>query len=750
MSLSPFVPGPNEGNLMVHAPAITATATPVCYGYQATAADLENPLAEYWRILLKRKWIVLACLVIVSTLAAIATFRMTPLYESTARVAIYPENTEYMGFKDMASTNSTEDWDYTVELDTQIGMIESDSLAAQVIRKLQLDRNPFFAEAPKPSSRPPAAVPDSAIDPQLMGAFHSHLTVNKVAHTRIVEIRYLSPDPKLSAEIVNTLANAYMEYNFKTKYDATLQTSEWLGKQLADLRLKVETSQEALVDYQRKNGILGIDEKQNIVTAKLDELNRDLTQAEADRIQKQARYQQLTQKGQVVASDVRDPVLDGLRQRRSELANRKAELGVEFGPAHPKIRQVDDQLRSIDTAIEAQERNFISAAEMEYKTALNREVMLRGALDQQKKLQNDLNQNAVEYNLLKRDADTSRQLYDGLMQKMKEAGISAGLKSGNIRVIDIGRVARWPSKPNRRLNLVLGLWAGLFGGVVLAFVLERVDNTVRNPDDVQAIIGLPLLGNIPRHLNRTKPPATARPLTSGMPEVATVTALQPQSAFSEAYRALRTSILLSTSGRSPQVILFTSGLPKEGKTTTSVNSAIVLAQRDSRVLLVDADMRRPSIHRKLRVPNTSGLSTALSGSATAEQCILTSAIPNLFVLPAGPPPPNPAELLSSKLMTEYIAQWRKQYDHIVIDTPPILNVTDAALLSVLVDGVVLVIRSGETTKPSLRHSRELLGHVGARVIGCVVNALDERSHNAYYYYYAYGRKYYSGEGQEKA
>jgi capsular exopolysaccharide synthesis family protein len=339
-----------------------------------------------------------------------------------------------------------------------------------------------------------------------------------------------------------------------------------------------------------------------------------------------------------------------------------------------------------------------------------------------------------------------------LLQKLKEAGVSAGLRSSNIRIVDVARVPTSPSAPNIPRNIVLGLALGLLGGVGLAFVLESFDNTVRTPEEAQIISALPSLGIIPLSSKLiAKNGRNGHPrlsLSSRSPEtagsLALITFARPKSELAESYRALRTSILLSSLGSPPKVIMVTSALPQEGKTTTSINSAIVLAQRGGRVLLVDADLRRPGIHKALGLRNALGLSTVMTGGEGSEDAIVSTEIPNLFVLPAGPPPPQPAELLGSILMKDYLTRLRGAFDHIVIDTPPALSVTDAVLLSVEADSVLVVVRSGQTTKAALRRVRDLLSHVNARITGVVVNAFDLHSGSSYYYQYDskyYGRYY---------
>src|ERR1700733_3157101 len=713
-------------------------------------------LREYGRILKKRMWVVVSTWLIIATLATVYTLHLTPVYDATGRIEVNRENSLNLGFKDSDQGAMAADYeDYNVTLETQVRILQSDAIAFQVIKNLKLNNNPAFAGATaRPRTEPAlnSLQVDAPFESSLLDRFRSGLKLSVVPRTRIVEIHYSHPDPRLAAQIVNALTNTYIEQNFKTKFESTMQTSDWLSGQLSDLAMKVETSQEKLVRFQKDHDILGIDEKQNIVTSKLDELNRELTVAEGDRMQKESAYQ-LASTGdpEIFAKLGPNGISDQLRMQESDLRIKYAEATTQFGPSYPKVIQPGNQLKQVEASIQAEDKRIVSRVQNEYLSALQREKLLGTALEVQKQEANHLNESAIEYNLLKRDAESNRQLYEGLLQKLKEAGVSAGLRSSNIRIVDVARVPTSPSAPNIPRNVVLGLALGLLGGVGLAFVLDSFDNTVRTPEEAQIISGLPSLGVIPLSAkliakNRESHPrlSLSSRLSESAGSLALVSFARPRSELAESYRALRTSILLASLGAPPKVILVTSALPQEGKTTTSINSAIVLAQRGGRVLLVDADLRRPGIHKALGLRNTLGLSTLMTGGDNSEDAIVSTDIPNLFVLPAGPPPPQPAELLGSTLMRDYLARMRGEFDHIVIDTPPALSVTDAVLLSVEADSVILVIRSGQTTKAALRRVRDLLSHVNARITGVVVNAFDLRSGSSYYYRYDskyYGRYY---------
>ena len=715
----------------------------------------ESPILQYWRVVLKQKWWIVAALIVVFALAVIKTLRTTRLYQATSKIAIFPENPNVLGFKD-AGDSALIDYQYDVALETQAAILRSDALAMKVIETMHLDRDSRFAGVGQASAPTGDAIQSSSMDPDpariagLLGAFRVGLSVQMIPNSRLVQISYTHPDPRLAAEIVNGLVKTFIEENFKTKYESVTQTSEWLSKELADLRLKVETSQEKLVRYQKDHSILGIDEKQNIVTTKLDEINKELIAAQSDRIQKESNYKFATSGDPSLFAKVSPEgstgLLGKLREKEADLNTQYAQATTQFGTGYPKVTELSNQLKQVRTEITAEETRMKDRLLNVYLGALQREKLLASAFEEQKREANTLNESAIEYSVLKRDAESNRQLYDNLLQRLKEAGVSAGLRSSNIRVVDVARIPIYPITPNVPRNLVLGLLLGLAGGIGLAFVLESLDRTVRNMEEVSAISTLPALGTIPIFGNvsfRKRLKGVSLADGESEPPVL-ITYVRPKSEAAEAYRALRTSILLSSFGAPPRVILVTSALPQEGKTTISANSALVLAQGGSRVLLVDADLRRPGIGKLFDLRPREGLSTLISGVNKVGDVVVPMAdVPNLWILPAGPIPPQPAELLSSAVMKDHLARWRNEFDHIIIDSPPCLSVTDAVVLSPMADRVILVARSGQTTKLALRRACDLLLQVNARVMGIVLNALN-RSADGYYYSYggAYARHYY--------
>ena len=716
----------------------------------------ESVIGEYWHILRKDWWIVAACVGTILSVVAIASLKLPKIYEAGGTIAINKPDSS-LNFQNTA-TFSLDYYDPS-ELETEVKKLQSDRLALEVIRELNLDQRPEFGGQPSssPSSdlAPDPLQVDSSRASSILGGFKGGLKVNLSQNTRIIEVHYRSTEAETSANVVNSLMRTYIDDNRKDRYDSTMDASKWLQDQLVDMRMKVEVSQETLVRYQKEHEILGIDEKQNITTQKLDELNKALTAAESERMDRESFYH-LVESGDpdaIAASagsidegngvQSASVLLDALSSKQADLKIQVADLNTQFGPSYPKLAQLNNQLKEIDSQIQAEMKKIASKVRGQYVTALGRENMLHDALEKQKQEANKLNESAIEYNMLKRDADSNRTLYEGILEKLKEASVSAGLKSNNFRVVDAARPPTSPVEPNIPRNLGFALVLGLATGVGLAFLKEGLDNTIRTTEQAHIISGLPSLGMIPlgSKAAREGPNAKRLVIASSKEVVELVTQARPQSPMSESYRALRTSLLLSNLGSPPKVIMVTSALPQEGKSTTSTNTAIVLAQKGVRVLLIDADLRRPSIHKILGMGPRSGLSNVLTGSTTLAQAITqTSILPNLFILPAGTPPPNPAELLASSNMRDMLTELRDQFDHIVVDTPPSLSVTDAVVLSQRADAVVLVIRSGQTTKQSLRRARDLLAQVSAKVVGVLLNAVDLSSPD-YYYYYEYQGKY---------
>ena len=713
----------------------------------------EPHLLDYLIILKKHQWLVLSFLLTVVTVVTIATFKMKPVFVAAARVEV---DREGQGIQPFPDANSYEDYvDSENYIETQTKILQSETLALQTIKSMDLGRYPEFGGKANTFIIPHAGVTSQR--PAILGSFLGALSVQHIKDSRLVEVRFEAEDPQLAAQIVNSHLQNYIEANFRSKYDATTQASNWLSGELEDLRIKVEKSEAAKIAYERENQIWTIDEKQNITTQKLADVNRDLTQAQTELVQKQALYQ-IAKSGDVdQLPDVRNNAyMNDLLKRQSDLDEQYVDSSAQFGPNYPKVQRIAREKKEVDDVLARARQNILASIETDYKTAQARVGLFAAALEKQKGDANDMSEKLVQYHILEHDAESNKQLYDGLLQKLKEAGITAGLRSSNIRIVDPALVPSSPSRPQKAKNILLGLLVGLVGGVGLAFLREYLDNTVKSPDDVERLAGLPSLAVVPSLPNLMGISNSRKLLTTSDGEedqhqdlrVEIVSFMKPKSQVSEAFRALRTSLLLSQPDHPPQIILVTSALPREGKTTTALNLAVTLAQLGDRTLIVDADLRKPGIRRALglTVGRDFGLSSYLAGVSSLDDVIIPHPqIENLAALTTGPIPPSPADLISSHRMRDAIAYLRQKYKFVVIDSPPIMAATDAVILSALTDGVLLVVRSGETPKEAFTRTRDLLRAVKCRLLGVVLNAVDSSAPDYYYSYryypYAYGYGY---------
>jgi capsular exopolysaccharide synthesis family protein len=443
-------------------------------------------------------------------------------------------------------------------------------------------------------------------------------------------------------------------------------------------------------------------------------------------------------------------------RKRSELYSQYLDAQNQFGPNFPKVQRLQAQLKETDSLMDNEKRNILEALGNDYNAARQREGLLNEALTEQKSEVNLMSQSMVEYNILKRQAEANKTMYDGLLTKLKEANIAAGLKSSNIRVVDPAMIPSTPSRPAKARNIALSFLVGLVGGVGLALLREYLDNTVKTPDDIETLARLPSLAVVPAFTDGTGNGRRGRILGGGSSNgyekrIELVAQHLPKSQMSEAFRALRTSLLLSQADHPPQVILVTSALPREGKTTAAANLAVTLAQLGDRTLLIDADLRKPGVGRLLNMTDGkyAGLSSYLAGASSLDLVAVPHpVIPNLVAIPTGPLPPNPADLLSSHKLADALAELRTQYKFIVIDSPPIMAATDAVILSVQADGVLLVVRSGETPKEAFTRARDLLTSVKCNLLGVVLNAVDSSAPDYYYSYRYYPYSY--GYGPQEA
>jgi succinoglycan biosynthesis transport protein ExoP len=717
----------------------------------------EPHLLDYLIILRKHQWLIATFLVTVVTVITIASFRTKPVYQAAARVEVDKESQNTLPFQAVTYDEYIDMENY---IETQVKLLQSETLALQTINALNLGQDPEFGGVPARLAFSHGAA--GTRRPAILGTFLGSLSVRRVPNSRLVEVQFESGNPELAARVANAHVQSYLEQNFRSKYDATTQASGFLSQELEELRIKVGKSEDARVAYERQNQIWLIDEKQNITTQTLGDLNKAVTEAQTRLAGTEALYRMAVSGNVDLLPEVRNsPVIQDLTKRKSALDESYSEALDQYGPNFPKVQRIAEQKKKVEEDLARAQKIMVGSIEEDYKTARQHLELLQEALDRQKAESNDLAEKLVQYHILQHDAESNKQLYDGLLQKLKEAGITAGLRSSNIRVVDPALVPTSPAGPQKMRNILLGFLVGLVGGIGLAFFREYLDNTVKSPDDIESLTGLPSLAVVPslpgsngHHPGRLSQLAHQSTQQSGSgPQVELISYTTPKSQISEAFRALRTSLLLSQAEHPPQVILVTSALPREGKTTAAVNLAVTLAQLGDRTLLMDSDLRKPGIRRALNltIAKELGLSSYLAGVSSLDEIIFRHpTINNLEAATTGPVPPSPADLLSSSRMREALAELRRRFRFIVIDSPPVMAATDAVILSSLADGVLLVVRSGETPKEAFTRTRDLLNAVKSHILGVVLNAVDSSAPDYYYSYRYYPYAYGYGYGEDVA
>ena len=711
----------------------------------------EPHLYDYLLILRKHQWLILSFMLAVVTITSIGTFRMQPVYVATSRIEIDRENSNILPFQGADSYDYISDLDNYIE--TQSKILTSETMALQTIRGGVLSGQTDFASDLSASDALSTGSLANMKPPPELGSFLASLSVKRVPNSRLMDVSFESTSPLLAAQIVNAHIKNFIEQNFQSRYEATTRASTWLTDQLSELKIRVEKAEDARITYERQNQIWALDgDKQNVTTQRMADLNKELTDVQSERMRKQSLFEFAKAGDMDSVPQIRDnPVVQDLFRKRTEMYSQYADALSQYGPNFPKVQRLQSQLKEIEAAADKEKKSVIARLESEYREALQREQLLTQALDQQKAEVNQMSERMVQYSILKREAEANKALYDGLLTKLKEAGISAGLRSSNIRVVDPAMVPTSPARPAKTRNIVFAFLIGLVGGIGLALLREYMDNTIKSPDDIETLARLPSLAVVPAFTELNRGRSRVKLLkgasTNGHEKrIELVAQHLPKSQMSEAFRALRTALLLSQADHPPQVVLVTSALPREGKTTAAANLAVTLAQLGDRTLLIDADLRKPGIGRLLNLGTGkyAGLSSYLAGVSSLDLVTIQHpAIPNLSAIPTGPLPPNPADLLSSEKLVDAVAELRTKFKFIVIDSPPIMAATDAVILSVKADGVLLVVRSGETPKEAFTRTCDLLLSVKCHLLGVVLNAVDPTAPDYYYSYryYPYSQGY---------
>ena len=708
---------------------------------------------DCWRIIVKRWWIVFLLVSVSLAVTVIVTWSAIPVYRATTRIQIDPESQNVLPFQDVNNlgVGYAQSREY---LETQFRVLESRELAERVIHNLDLGQNPAFTGSEKPSWRAritgwgkkalglgenqnelSEAEREEVRRLALIDTFLSRLTITPVRNSRLVDASFDSTDPKLAAAVAASLATQYIQMNFDTKYNATNAAADFMSEKIVDMKIRVEKSEGALTEFGQQHNIYAIRDNDNVTMRKLADLNSALTTALTERLQKESVWNVVQKTASGNYPDIlKNDLIRSLEKDVSALKQRKMNLDAEYYPTWPELNQVVSQLYEAERQLDQEKQRALRNAETEYQTALQREMLLTREMEEHKKQVDELNRDLIHYNILQRQVETDRELYDGLLQRMKEAGVSAGLQSSNIHVVDVAQTPRFPYTPKKTRNLAVGLGIGLLLGAGLAFFIERLDNSLKTPDDIDRFLSLPSLGVIPS-LDSAEP---KRKLLLREKQVETVVHTNVMSLISESYRNLRVSVTLSSGTEAPpRVLLLTSSHAGEGKTTTAINLAITLAQTGARVVLLDCDLRRPRIHRIIGRDNNEGLRQYLSGKADLDAVVKVSEIPNLSIITAGPLYPNPTELLGSPRMKEGLAWLAGEYDYVVIDSSPVLAVSDARILATMVDGVILVVKGGVTPKEVVQHAKRLIEDVHGRLLGILLNNVNVQSAD-----YRYSSGYY--------
>lgn len=724
----------------------------------------ETHLRDYLRVVLKRKYTVLLVFIIVFTAVFIKTITSIPLYSAATSVLIEKSEPNLI-----MSNYSYSPFDPEF-LATQSHIIKSTSVAQKVVRLLDLEKayDSFSKQHGKPlafiesitawgsslmetvKSVFGIAASDASVEESEAGRakkiskadaiaemISANIVVTPVRDTKIVAINFTSPNPALASLVTNTVAKAYIEQILDMRMQSSGYSIGWMTKKAEEERAKLEKSEKAFQDYIRSADIITIEDRLAILPQKLSELSQKLTQAQAKRREVEALYTKVAavshnmQAAETLSVIANNPTLQSLNQQILKTEQNMMDLSKRYGQKHPMMKGAISELEIFKQKREREITHIIQAVGNELELAKSAEDDYNRLLADTKAQTVNLNERFIQYGMLKREVETNRNLYDALVAKVKEQSVTEKTQTVNVWVVEEAKTPEFPSSPNTRRNLLLGLILGLFGGVGLAFFLDYLDNTIKLPEDVEERFGVPVLGVV--SLMKDKEKSAEMMMMSDV-----------HSAFSEEFKTIRTAVQLSSYDSPPRCILISSTSPQDGKTTSAVNLAVAMSQTGKKVLLMDADMRRPSIHGLFELDNTKGLSTLVSG-AGEKDTVQKGPVENLFIIPSGPIPPNPSELLGSDKFKSLLNILREKFDLIIIDSPPMLSVADALILSKQVDGSIIVARSGKTTYEAAYKVMKRLNDIDAKVIGAIINAADMKK-SGYYYYYD---DYYSSYGGEE-
>lgn len=709
----------------------------------AVAGNDTPAVRQYLRMAVRWRYAILGAVAVCVLLGLIATLLMTPQYTATATIEISRESSQVTNFQGVERETSVSDQEF---YQTQYGLLQSRSLSERVATQLRVVDDPKFFERFGVARSEPAFQLTNGRYPAVGRAtrqriageiLRQHLDVAPTRLSRLVDIRFTSPDPEFSAKVVNAWSDAFIQTNLERKVQATSYGRNLLQRQLAQQKERLDESQRQLVTYASQERIINLPAQQNgdgstaersIVADDLASLNAALSQATAERIAAEARYREAGRAG-ASSEALRNQAINSLRQRRAEYAAEYQKLMTQFEPGYPAALALKSQIDQLDRSIANEERRVSGSIETEYRGAVERERALKARVEQLKGSYLDLRRRSIQYNIFQQEVDTNRALYEGLLQRFKEIGVAGGVGVNNISVVDQADVPQKPSSPRLLINLAIALLVGLGIGAALAFILEQMDEAIADPGEVERRLGLPLLGSVPKVDDVTPKEAL----------------LDRKSDLVDAYLAIQTNLAFTTEHGVPRSLSVTSTRPAEGKSTTALALATMLARSGKRVILVDGDMRSPSVHHLGGVGHDHGLSNFLTGQDDIAPLTFKMADLGFTAMSAGPIPPNAAELLTGNRLSILIDRLHEHFDHVVIDSPPVMGLADAPLIASRVEGVVYAVESHGIRSTLVKTALARLASANARIFGGVLTKFEARKAH-----YGYGYEYGYGYGRDKA
>ena len=705
-------------------------------------------IRDYVRVIVKRRRMIISLFSCILAAGLISTFTATPIYEATASIIIEKEKANIVTFSEFMSEDL-----YGVEYyQTQYKILESRAVARKVIQQLGLDKNEKFCPKgdTKKQNTGDAAQKEDA-DEGLIAAFLGGLNIEPERNTRIVHIKYQSPDPGLATELANAVVVAYIDHTLETKLQSVANEVKWLNDNMEVERKKVEAAEEALLRYKQEHGIVTdfSGDTETITAQKLAQLNVQVVEAETARVEAETRYNQAMAFAQnplmlgSIPEVISNDMVRQIMAAEFGLLQRKSEMSKKYGAHHPQMEAIESELKTLQPKKEQAMNRVVNALNNAYKIARAKENSLKEALAAQKSESLNLNQKSIEYANLHRNAQSAKEMYGLLLKRFKEKSFLENMNTDNIRIVDKAEVPQSPIKPQKARNIFIAFFLGLGIALGMAFLLEYLDDAIGVPEDLERYVQIPFLGIVPRQAVK----AAAGQEAETPPEMETFHS--PRSKVSEAYRGIRANIFFSQAEKEPQVILVSSSVAQEGKTTAAINIATVMAQYGYRVVLIDCDFHRGQLRKLFGIKHEEGMTNLLVGNKELKDALFETHIPNLHVIPAGRTPPNPSEILGSTRMQALLAQLQQDFDKIIIDSPPLIPVTDSLVAAKAVEGVVIVVRAGKTARGIVRSAVESLERIGAHVFGAVLLGVDT-AHHGYYSQQYYGYTYTAdGESEKK-